>query len=184
LKKWYKLQRNIVQETGLEYLMIHIDEASLKAKYIAEGVRLRLSPLESAEFVNKLWPDITIGEERNGTVAFSVTPTAFGNLASCCIGADTNYRFHTGKRAVNQSSILINLCCAVICRFSGGILTSIAPDVTFENMLGIGETALLFASKKEWGPKERTTHLRGETSQGATLFTPRVITTRITNRQK
>lgn len=165
--------------------MIEINEDALKEEYIQEGVDLGLSRSKATEFVDMLWPEIEIGEELNGVVKFRITPTLFANLASCCIGADTNYRFHTGRRAINQSSVLISICCAVICRYAGGILEGISPDVTFEEALRVGETAVLFASKHNWeheDPRVRTTYLRGETTSGKALFTTRIITTKLSRK--
>ena len=165
--------------------MMRIDEAALQDRYVQEGTRLGLTEDESRDFIKKLWPKIEIGEELNGVIEFHITPTAFANFASCCIGADANYRFHTGRRAINQSSVLINICCAVICRFAGGILERISPDVTFETALKVGEVAILYASVNNWENEDsrvRITNLRGETESGQVLLTNRIIRTKLSRR--
>lgn len=165
--------------------MIQVDEKQLLEDLVAKGPEFGLSEAESRQFAKWFYPEIKIISQTQDELHLAITPTKESTLAALFMGADTNYKLHCGKRGITQSSVLISVCCVAVCRFAGGVLKGIAPDVTFENPLLLGNTAYIQASRELSNNQEyRTTATRllGKNWAGQPLFDERIITTRTPRR--
>ena len=161
--------------------MIQVDEKKLLADLVAKGPEFGLSQTESRQFAKWFYPEIKIINHTQDELQLAITPTKESTFAALFMGADTNFKFHCGKRGITQSSVLISVCCVAVCRFTGGILKGIAPDVTFVNPLPLGNPAYITASKiisNQTTNRTIATRLLGKNWVGQPLFDERIITTR------
>ena len=157
------------------------DEPQLKLIYVESLIQdFAFESTAAWALVHKLWPTIEELPEEDGYTRYRIKITPFANILGAIMCGDHNAVFHTGT-GNEQTLTLVGMCSAVTSRFVPGyMLTKIEPDISFNAVVPIGASVIMYAKmlRGTFGKRALAFELRAriEGSEKELFPAPRTLT--------